>query len=130
MALTKLFDKIRSSFNGGSGASLSFGEATQVGDMHVIPVARVQYGFGGGMAKDGSIKVRGADKKETTDKEPKDQEAFGGGGGCRVDPIGIFTLKDERVRFFPILGIRELIALFSLATFMLFRLGRLKKKKR
>ncbi|MFW5628885.1 MAG: spore germination protein GerW family protein [Candidatus Cloacimonadaceae bacterium] len=130
MSFTKFFDKVKSSFNLLGGAKMAFGDPVQVGDMHVVPVARVQYGFGGGGAAVGKKKAETEEKPEDNESKKDPQDAFGGGGGAKVDPIGIFTLKSDKVSFFPILGVKELAALFSIIFLLLIRLGRKKKKKR
>ncbi len=129
MDFTKLFDKVRGSFNILGGAKMAFGDPVQVGDLHVIPVARVSYGFGGGAAsgisKNAKIEVR----LDNNEAKKDAQDAVGGGGGCKVDPIGIFTIKSDKVSFFPILGVKEIAALFSLVFLLLLKISRPKKKK-
>lgn len=130
MSFTKFFDKVKSSFNLLGGAKMAFGDPVQVGDIHVVPVARIQYGFGGGGAAVGKKKAKTEEQPEDIETKKDPQDAFGGGGGCKVDPIGIFTLKSDKVSFFPILGVKELAALFSIIFLLLLRIGRIKKKKR
>lgn len=60
---------------------LAFGPTQQVGDLHIVPVAFVGYGFG---ALDRST---GADS--------------GGGGGGVAIPLGIYVGEQGRLRFRP-----------------------------
>lgn len=61
-----------------------YGDPIDRGDMTIIPVAKILYGFGGGEGdKDG-------------------QGGAGGGGGIKVVPIGYIELKNGESKFRPI----------------------------
>lgn len=62
-----------------------YGVPVERGDMTVIPVARVRYGFGGG-----------------TGREADGDEGLGGGGGVHAAPIGYIALHDGRTEFVEI----------------------------
>lgn len=92
-----------------------FGEPIQRGDITVIPVARVRWGFGGGAGR-GPIAV-GPGRGEGTGAEgARDSSGAtgidegisgsgtGGGGGVVADPIGYLEIGPEGATFKPIVS--------------------------
>ncbi len=76
-----------------SAAKTIYGDPIDRGDVTIIPVAKVLYGFGGGEGdKDG-------------------QGGAGGGGGVKVTPIGYIELKNGESKFRPIRNTATTIAL-------------------
>jgi uncharacterized spore protein YtfJ len=67
-----------------ANAKLVYGEPVERGGTTIIPVARVQWGFGGGGIGHG-ITERG-----------------GGGGGVRANPAGFIEVREGRTEFRPI----------------------------
>jgi uncharacterized spore protein YtfJ len=66
-----------------------FGEPVRQGDLTVIPVARVRWGFGGGGGR--------------SDGAPAGQASgSGGGGGVAADPVGYLELTADGATFRPI----------------------------
>lgn len=65
-------------------AATIFGAPVERGDLTVVPVAKVAYGFGGG---------RGAKAGD---------EGSGGGGGVRVQPVGFIEIRPGGVSYHPI----------------------------
>lgn len=63
----------------------AFGEPVRQGGVTIVPVARVGWGFGGGLGK-------GA----------HDSGGGGGGGGVRIFPLGYIEIKDDRSEYKPI----------------------------
>jgi len=59
-----------------------FGEPITLGDRTVIPVARVGYGFGGGMGSSGEA-----------------GEGGGGGGGVGAAPAGLVELTPDGIEY-------------------------------
>lgn len=59
-----------------------FGQPISVGDRTFVPVARIQYGLGGG------------------------QDSQGAGGGLEATPLGLIELSEEGARYLP-LGLPE-----------------------
>lgn len=88
--------------------TLVFGDPIEVGLTKVVPVAKLKYGFGGGGDNAGNN---------------------GGGGGFTVNPVGVYEITPERVRFKStrdrkqIFGVMLLFGLF-------FIIGRKLGKKR
>src|SRR5918994_985901 len=66
-----------------------FGEPVRQGDLTVIPVAGVRWGFGGG-----------GGRSEAGPTGPA--SGSGGGGGVAAEPIGYIELRGDEARFVPI----------------------------
>ena len=64
------------------------GEAITVGDVTIVPISRVTFGFASG-GGDGTL---------------KEHRGFGGGGGAgvKIDPIGFLVVKDGNARMLNI----------------------------
>jgi uncharacterized spore protein YtfJ len=75
----------------GARASVTavFGEPVERGDLTVIPVARVRWGFGGGTGTGG-------------DAAGSSGEGSGGGGGVAADPVGFVEIGPDGATFRPI----------------------------
>ncbi len=117
------------------GVELSFGNPQNLGDLTLIPVARVGYGFGGGMGtgqkRKKKAKVHHIDDtseemiEAAPEEAPKKEEmGMGGGGGMHTSPIGIFVFKGEKVRFYPVLSFKETAITGAILIIMLWKLFR------
>lgn len=75
----------------GARASVTavFGEAVERGDITVIPVARVRWGFGGGQGEGGEA-------------AGPTGSGSGGGGGAAADPVGYVEIGPAGAIFRPI----------------------------
>ncbi|MCG2620698.1 hypothetical protein LVY72_02095 [Arthrobacter sp. I2-34] len=74
------------------GVARSFGEPVRLGDETVVPVALVQYGFGGGQGHADDEDKHGADDGGAARKgKPQAAEGSGGGGGGIVIPVGVLA---------------------------------------
>lgn len=77
--------RVRELLAGARGARLCYGKAVRVGDLSVIPVARVWFAGGGGWGQNGA------------------QDSGGGGGGVlEATPIGYIEVTGEGSRYVPI----------------------------
>ena len=85
--LERLVDRI----GGQTGIRAVFGEPIVRGELTVVPVARIRWGFGGG---EGSAGESGAG--------PVSDSGSGGGGGLAADPIGYLEIGPEGATFEPI----------------------------
>lgn len=72
-----------------AGVSAVFGTPIERGDVTVIPVARVRWGFGGGEG-------RGEEADSTG-------SGSGGGGGVSAEPIGFIEIGRSGAEFRPII---------------------------
>ena len=70
-----------------------FGEPIKQGDMTVVPVAKVRWGFGGG-----------GGRSEAAPDEPA--SGSGGGGGVAADPVGYLEIGPAGATFKPISDVR------------------------
>lgn len=75
----------------GARASVTavFGQPVERGDLTVIPVARVRWGFGGGTGTGG-------------DAAGSSGEGSGGGGGVAAEPVGFVEIGPNGATFRPI----------------------------
>lgn len=139
MKFLDILAQIRSTLSRGVGADLSFGTATQVNDLTVIPVARISMAVGGG---GGSSPVTGKKAKSTPDAEnleaateqPQSNEPVNGGGGgggqVKTTPVGIYVIKDDKVKFYPLIGVRDVLMAMGMVMLLLFRIRKITRKKR
>ena len=85
----RLLERLAELVGAKAGVQVVFGEPTTRGDVTVVPVARVRWGFGGG-----------GGRAETPPAGPA--SGSGGGGGVASDPIGYLELGPEGAAFRPI----------------------------
>jgi hypothetical protein len=85
----RLLERLAELVGAKAGVHVVFGEPTTRGDVTVIPVARVRWGFG-----------CGGGRAETPPAGPA--SGSGGGGGVAADPIGYLELGPEGAAFRPI----------------------------
>ena len=77
-------------------------EPVRHGDVTVIPVAKVAFGFGAGAGRRGRMRRRGQqiESGESTDAEGRvDPQGLGGGGGARMTPVGALEIGPRGTRF-------------------------------
>ncbi|WP_067964923.1 spore germination protein GerW family protein [Nocardiopsis trehalosi] len=79
----ELVDRLVAGVGGALGSRAVYGEPVRQGDVTVVPVARVFYGFGGG-----------------TDPGAGGRDGLGAGGSAR--PLGFIVLRDGQAEFRPI----------------------------
>ncbi|HEY8228019.1 MAG TPA: spore germination protein GerW family protein [Pyrinomonadaceae bacterium] len=84
--------------------STIFSEPVEREGVTVIPVAKAQWGFGGGIG------------------HRKDEEGAGGGGGVRVTPVGFIEIKNGHSEFRPIRAVSmPLLIVGGISILMLLR---------
>lgn len=84
MAEQTLIERIAEQVQIHANAKQVYGEPVERDGTTIIPVARVQWGFGGGGIGRGPV------------------ERGGGGGGARAYPSGFIHLRDGKAEFRPI----------------------------
>jgi uncharacterized spore protein YtfJ len=115
--LQPLLERMHSS----AKAETVFGASRQERGRTIIPVAKVRYGFGGGMGGASGKKRKGEPA------EAQAEEGVGGGGGLTVTPIGFLEVTDSDSGFKPITKSRLVAVSTLLAGFLLgLAVGRLK----
>lgn len=91
-------EKIQHDFEEAADVHRVFGDAVQVGAKTVIPVAHVEYGFGGGMGKG-------------------EAQGMGGGGRVKARPVGVVELTEGQTRFVPIMDPGVLVSAVKAGVF-------------
>ncbi|HWW60159.1 MAG TPA: spore germination protein GerW family protein [Thermoanaerobaculia bacterium] len=81
MSEQSLIERIGETIQLHANAKQVYGDPVERDGTTIIPVAKVQWGFGGGAFGRGAI------------------ERGGGGGGARAMPIGFIEMKDGRAEF-------------------------------
>lgn len=69
--------------------STVFGDPVTQGELTVVPVARARWGLGGG-------------RNLRPGRDGQRRERMGGGGGVRVDPVGIVVIRGDQAEFRPV----------------------------
>ncbi len=103
----------------GSGANVKavYGEPVPAAGRTVIPVAKVSYGFGGGIHSGGVNRQEGEGGVERA----------GGGGGVRAYPVGALEISATETRLIPIGNWRRIAAAFLGGTLAGFCYGHERK---
>ena len=113
----------------------AFGEAYTSGGATIVPVAAVRVGGGGGFGAAGvpGRARAGAGTPITHDGDGAAQEVPGGGGGFGgvIRPLGVFVIRDDDVRWQPVVDVQRTILggqLLGLAAILVLR--RLLRRRR
>lgn len=83
------------------GASVCFGAPVERDGHTLIPVARVQFGFGMGFGR-GTGAKRGPSENGATSDEGGEGEGGGGGGGGSSTPVAVIDITADNVEIEPI----------------------------
>jgi uncharacterized spore protein YtfJ len=113
--IQQFFQSLGERLQGSASVKTVYGEAIVVEEKTIIPVARVAYGFGGGLR---------SRKKSGNGKEQKDGDEEGGGGGLAASPVGIVEITQEDTRFISIGEERKLAGALIIGLFLGIFLGR------
>ncbi len=111
MDLQKYIEGLRQGIATSAHVKTVFGDPVSAEGKTIIPVAKVRYGFGGGM---------GAGPTRNTD-EQRFGQGGGAGGGVQVKPVGVIEISAAGTRFVPIQSRTKLGAMVIFG----FLLGRL-----
>ncbi|MDI3503585.1 MAG: hypothetical protein PWP64_521 [Candidatus Cloacimonadota bacterium] len=131
MNIDTMFTQIKELIHSGAGAKFAFGNPVKVGDLSLLPVARVVFGFGGGGGQSPKQKKEEPDTAEQSQpKEAKENFGGGGGGHIKTEPVGIYTIKGEKIKFYPIVSVREIVTVFGIMILLWYKLNRLRRKKK
>ena len=137
MEIKEILAQIRSIVNNTMGGGFSFGQPSKLGDLYVIPVARVIYGMGGGVdettpEKEKPDKENSSSPAEEKGKKVKFKVGFSGGGGIGLQsvPVGLFSIKEDHIRFHPVISFLQIIALMSLSALFILIRKKLRYKKK
>jgi uncharacterized spore protein YtfJ len=100
MDLQKYFESFQDKIVNSAHVKTVFGEPIAAEGKTIIPVARIRYGFGGGM---GSGPSRSGDERLG--------QGGGGGGGVMAVPIGVVEVTAAGTHFIPIHSRKRMAAL-------------------
>ncbi|HPF09436.1 MAG TPA: GerW family sporulation protein [Candidatus Cloacimonadota bacterium] len=132
MDIKSIFSHIKQALHNGAGVEFAFGSPSTIGDTSIIPVARVSFAFGAG---GGSNPVKSRKKPEVPeeDKEqdnPQNNVGGGGGGSIKTEPVGIYTIRNDQVRFHPVVSVKEILAAFGIISILVLKVIKLRPFKR
>ena len=96
-----------------AGIKLIYGDPIGAGDITVVPVAKVVYGFGGG---EGTGRPAGEQRPAG--------EGSGAGGGFAGIPTGYIEITPQQSRFVPIGDKRRIAVALALGVLIGLMLGR------
>ena len=103
MNATELLQKIGETVGAAANVKNVYGEPIHVNGKTVVPIAKVAYGFGGGV---------GSGKAINTGPQG---EGGGGGGGVRAFPAGALEITDTSTRFVPFEDVKRTAAQIAIA---------------
>jgi len=104
MELQKYFESIQDKITSSAHVKTVFGDPISAEGKTIIPVARIRYGFGGGM---GAGPTRSGDEQRLG-------QGGGGGGGVMAVPVGVVEVSANGTRFIPIHSRKRMGALVLL----------------
>ena len=99
MDLQKYFENMQQVISSSANVKTVFGDPISAEGKTIIPVARVRYGFGGGM---------GTGPTRSTD-EQRIGQGGGGGGGVMAHPVGVVEVSASGTRFVPVHSQKRLV---------------------
>ena len=94
-----------------------YAEPVQQGDVTVIPVAKVAFGFGAGVGRRARLRrrVKEIANGETSDADGRvDPDAVGGGGGARLTPVGALEVGPRGTRFIHYSRLPQMLGILAL----------------
>lgn len=140
MDINSIFTQLKNAIRSGAGVEFSFGAPTKIGDTSIVPVARISFAFGGGGGSN-SVKAKKKEKAAAAQEQTETPEGvapdtkgsdFGGGGGgsLKTDPVGLFTITGDKVRFHPVVSVKEILTAFGIISLLVIRIARLRSFRR
>lgn len=107
-AADRFLERLAEQLGGKANAAAVYGAPVEKGNVTVIPVAKVRWGFGGGAGRGRNPRGGGGDSGEGSGE--------GGGGGMIVSPLGYIEIANGHAEFRRIV---DPIALLAAAPFVL-----------
>lgn len=92
-------------------------EPVRHGDVTVIPVAKVAFGFGAGVGRRGRLRRRAQQvaSDETSNAEGRaEPDGLGGGGGARMTPVGALEIGPRGTRFIHYSELPQLLGVLAI----------------
>lgn len=91
----KVLDRLGERIGGQANVKAVFGDAMDRGDVTVVPVARVRWGYGGGSGS-------GPTTSEGTNGQNVVASGTGAGGGVMADPMGYLEVRPTGATYVPL----------------------------
>ncbi len=113
--MQEFFQSLGDRVQGSASVKTVYGDPVVVDEKTIVPVARVAYGFGGG--------VRSRTKGEGGALQ-KDGDEEGGGGGMAATPVGVVEITQGDTRFISIGEERKLAWALLIGFFLGIFMGR------
>ena len=135
MEIKEILSQIRSIVNNALGGGFSFGQPSKLGNLYVIPVARVIYGMGGGGDETTPEKEKPEEENSSAPEEEvkkvKAKVGFSGGGGIGIHsvPVGLFSIKEDHISFHPVISFFQIMVMMSISALFILIRKKLKYKK-
>lgn len=135
MEIKEILSQIRSIVNNALGGGFSFGQPSKLGNLYVIPVARVIYGMGGGGDETTPEKEKPEEENSSAPEEEvkkaKVKVGFSGGGGIGIHsvPVGLFSIKEDHIKFHPVISFFQIMVMMSISALFILIRKKLKYKK-
>jgi len=122
------FEELLSRIGKGLDTRTVFGEPEMLDGSAIIPVAKISFGGGGGFG--GGTGTKGAEVT-AEEAEAGGGEGMGGGFGAKAEPLGVIQVKDEGVRWIPIVDVSRLAAIWAAVSgfLLIMVVGRLLKRR-
>jgi len=134
--IKEILAQIRTIVNNTMGGGFSFGQPSKLGDLYVIPVARVIYGMGGGADETTPEKEKPEEENSSASAKEKQKKVkakvgFSGGGGIGLQsvPVGLFSIKEDHIKFHPVISFFQIMAMMSFSALFILIMKKLKHKK-
>ena len=93
-----------------------YAEPVHHGDLTVIPVAKVAFGFGAGVGRRARPRRRGQDTASTHTSDvdgPTNPDSMGGGGGARLTPLGALEVGPRGTRFIHFSQLPQMLGMLA-----------------
>ena len=113
MSVTTPFEPIAEVFERNLSVRHVYAEPVHHGDITVIPVAKVAYGFGAGAGRRPAARS-GEMASSTAEAAGAEAQGGGGGGGARLTPIGALEVGPHGTRFIRYNELPRLAGAFAL----------------
>jgi len=134
--IKEILAQIRTIVNNTMGGGFSFGQPSKLGDLYVIPVARVIYGMGGGADETTPEKEKPEEENSSASAKEKQKKVkakvgFSGGGGIGLQsvPVGLFSIKEDHIKFHPVISFFQIMVMMSISALFILIRKKLKYKK-
>ncbi len=121
MSIQDFFRSFSEGLQNSAHVKTVYGEPIVSGGRTVVPVAKVAYGFGGGLGTRTKDQIEGQEGRGS-------DEGGGGGGGAAAIPLGVVEITQDNTRFISFRLTRKLVAGVTAGLLLGYVFGRLRSK--